>query len=257
MIQRIATCLLGTLLLAASLALAGPAQAAAPVELLYAYSGATATDPNYAYEIKVANLGSPKTVGIWYKNRSSTDPWKFQPAHFVKSLPNNQEQWEVVLDDFAELTGQFDFAVKYTVAGHTYWDNNNGKNYTAAGVLGVAMGTAKVALAAPYGSSTARYQNGILSAQIYVASASPTQTVGVVYTTDGWKTRHTGYASWLSNGFYPALQGRNPGEIWQLNLTTVFWDQTHPLEFAVWYTVNGSTYWDNNYGQNYQVLSAQ
>ncbi len=76
---------------------------------------------------------------------------------------------------------------------------------------------------------------------------------GIVYTTDGWAT-----ASYADAWYEASLSdGR---ERWGLDLVpaaTFTWnpqqgDPDHvQLEYAIYYTVGGTTWWDNNGGANY------
>lgn len=77
--------------------------------------------------IKVENIAYVKNVVLRFKD-SYLDTWKDAPASYLKPLTkdNTYELWDVQ----APFTGKdIEFAIKYDVAGKTYWDNNEGKNY--------------------------------------------------------------------------------------------------------------------------------
>lgn len=79
--------------------------------------------------IEVANLGYEKEVLIHF------DDGREHRAHFVESLPDNQELWVYKSphdgDGSYRGTGlhYLKFSIKYVVNGETYWDNNGGWDY--------------------------------------------------------------------------------------------------------------------------------
>lgn len=77
--------------------------------------------------IKVENIAYVKNVILRCRD-SYLNTWEDIPATYSKPLTkdNAYELWDVQ----TAFTGKdIEFAIKYDVDGHTYWDNNGGKNY--------------------------------------------------------------------------------------------------------------------------------
>lgn len=78
--------------------------------------------------------------------------------------------------------------------------------------------------------------------------------VGIRWTTNNWQTYTTTPAAYEQE-----LSGNY--EQWGVNLTPALVMEgcqycipyTRELQYAVYYTVNSQTYWDNNNGQNYKI----
>ena len=107
---------------------------------------------------------------------------------------------------------------------------------------------------APSGIRYGWFWDANVWADIAVKNIAPTKSVGVRWTADGWRTSHESRAT-----FKKALD--TTYEQWGVDLApaaslqSCFWCTYVPptVEYAIFYTVNGLTYWDNNSGQNYQV----
>lgn len=193
--------------------------------------------------------------------------WKEAPVFFVKSLGNNREHWEFSVD-LGTYTSSGDpragysgpgitvqFAVRYTVNGVTYWDNNGGynKDYrmtTAEGTgtklyAPAALGKNKIVLT--YATLT-DYPTTYFHGTLVVKRLSGTPAVSVVYTTNNWAQTLV-----LNNNYKTGSYG-------DLD-TYYFWDYNNTsqaqYEFALSYKIGGVTYWDNNVNVNYHVSSSQ
>ncbi|MOA00074.1 putative phosphatase regulatory subunit [compost metagenome] len=129
------------------------------------------------------------------------------------------------------------------VNGNTYWDNNGGSNYynerSNNSLSSIILGKANVLRA--YDDLL----NDTFSGGVYVKNITPTKTVKIVYTTDNWATTNEGYATYtaMANNF-------NSAEIWTFNFSVT---GATEVKYAISYSTGGSTYWDNNYGNNYTV----
>ena len=78
--------------------------------------------------VEVENLGYDKEVAIHYWNR------KERKMSYRQSLNDNREEWywESGYSDSERLgksCSAIKFAIRYTVNGETYWDNNGGWDY--------------------------------------------------------------------------------------------------------------------------------
>src|ERR1044071_3344939 len=99
-----------------------------PVRLKYGESetfspGGGLTGVNVTKMIaKVKNIGFAKDVALVYKQ--SDGSWAEKPLAWQKNFGN--------YDIFARGDNTFattEFAIRFSIAGQTFWDNNNGGNY--------------------------------------------------------------------------------------------------------------------------------
>jgi len=253
----------GALLVAATSLVSVPAQADGEVTLARAYSSEFCSedvaDQAISYVVYVQNLGYAKTVSIHGQNADGT--WSDLAAHYVESGANDGlELWEADTTSAWATAGpsaphDLVFGVSYTVNGVTYWDNNGGNDYFVGQDDGPLFGAGtKVLTAYAYAGG------GGFNGAVDVANLGYAKAVNVVYTTDGWATTNVLAAAFqgtLNSGCNEddSIPSPNPEgvEHWtfadsSLTASSVF--------FAVAYTVNGATYWDNNLGQNYVATSA-
>jgi hypothetical protein len=78
---------------------------------------------------------------------------------------------------------------------------------------------------------------------ILVENLGFNKSVGIVYTTNGWDTVNTSYGTYVGKAYNSDLD--------RFKVQTPVTGQD--VEFALFYEVNGQTYWDNNGGSNYRV----
>jgi hypothetical protein len=146
------------------------------------------------------------------------------------------------------------FVVRYEVVNlNVYWDNNNGQNYSAAKNSGVQITKNDVNVILFRGwihedRGSGQYQ---LIGEVDLRNIAPTKDVTVVYTKNNWQTWQQEKAD-----FCALCISANPGvnaERWgfQINLAPIGGDAHGQGQYAIAYTVNNVTYWDNNYGRNY------
>lgn len=168
-----------------------------------------------------------KAVYVHYGSNSSG--WRDIPATFVDKIDDNTEIWK------ATISGSGEYAIKYIGDGQTYWDNNNGNNYTYDDILGAANIIVE----------RLTYQSGgSFTVQVIVKNLSYDKVVGLRYTLDNWATFSDMNLRYLSSIPDTDL------ERWSitLNLPESLMDS---FQYCVYYQVNGLTYWDNNFGANY------
>lgn len=182
--------------------------------------------------IKVKNLSYEKNVYVHYTYSSDNGEWKDATATFVKSLDANYDIFKVTVDGFGEL----EYCINYNVNGKDYVDNNNGQNYTHD----ITLGSAPI-----YADRFSSCQ----SLDVLVKDFNdPNAKVEVTYTTDNWNTVQTKALNYCST--------TNNGELYYgCSLDIPYNTPTDGFEFAVSYTVNGVTYWDNNFDQNYNYAN--
>lgn len=196
-------------------------------------------------QVIVKNLGTNKTVGLWAKNGLGV--WEIIPAVFVRSVNSNTEEiWEA---DFYNKTTVRDangsislynscleYAIKYTVGDQTYWDNNNGKNYTTESV------GPRFWVLGKYNPST-YYSQASISA--LVKNLTLHKKVTLIYSTDNWTTTKT-----LPGVF--GVQVNPDYDSWSFPGLSFASGTT--IKYAIAYDPQGyGTIWDNNFGENYTL----
>lgn len=202
-----------------------------PVQLNYATNWSINGYHNPAGEICVQKLGTDEKVTLHYTTDGTN--WADKSATYVKDDPNNPgyEDWHFGLSGEYEISGTIkSFTIKYEVNGQTYWDNNNGTNYNFASDDNVIFGKSNVVFTA----------DGEGDRYIFVKNIDYTKKVGVRYTTDNWATYHDVNASYFQS-LTGADQFSFPSEV------------PTGAKFAAYYTVDGVTYWDNNFGSDYTI----
>jgi Putative phosphatase regulatory subunit. len=204
----------------------------------------------FSGDIDVANLGPAKNVTVHYTTDNTN--WYDTSASYVGPTDGTHEKWHFSIFTNDSTTAHSElknlssikFAIKYEVNSQTYWDNNGGVNYYNEVNSTVPLSSVILGLPNVLNASSA-LSNGEFSGNIYVKNLSSTKTVKVVYTTDNWATTQEGYATY--NGTFNNF---NTVERWSYNFNV---PGATDVKYAISYTVGGQTYWDNNYGQNYEV----
>lgn len=200
------------------------------------------------FVIRVKNIAYQKQVFVHHKLTNGT--WTNLQAEYRGPAGNGWETWELGFNSvYNPLMGMIadEFVIGYTVSGQTYWDNNGGQNYRLAKNAGPLLGK-EMMVAAVY-----LYTAG--NGAVDVRNIGYAKEVTVVYTTNNWKHTLTASASYAGPRVYYGYSSfDNPNmygvERWYFFIPS-FYGQT--VQYAVKYTVNGQTYWDNNEGANYTV----
>lgn len=222
------------------------------VKLVKVYSGVQQKYYSYlqrSFTIKVKNIAFEKQVYVHHQDASGA--WFDVAAAYESTIPGGYEIWTASINT-AAMTGT-QFCIKYTVNNATYWDNNNGSNYDVSLNAGAYLaGGCNVLLAYSYIYSS-------FYGAVDVKNLGYTKDVTIVYTTDGWKNTSTAKAKYIGPVYawgYASIKSPNEYgfERWEFNITD---SSITAVEFAVSYTVNGVTYWDNNFGQNYKVVTTK
>lgn len=232
-----------------------PALAADEVRLLKAVStvgsryGQTWQDVSYTLVVK--NLAYEKFVYIQEKQPDGT--WALLPASYVGPANPGFEVWKVTRQYATYATPpqaprNLEFVARFVVGGVSYWDNNGGANYHLGQSDGPLLRTNVLV-----DSSIWRSPSGDLDVTIDLKNLAYTKNVKVVYTTNNWATSSEASA-WHLGGYtlgYAYIQSPNVQgvERWLASIPAIPGTQ---LQFYVRYEVNGQTYWDSNFGQNYR-----
>ncbi|HCA05523.1 MAG TPA: hypothetical protein DEO32_06475 [Ruminococcaceae bacterium] len=179
--------------------------------------------------VQTKDNASNQKVYVHY-NPLKGQEWKDAEAQYVKTLDDGSKLWKAYITSY-----NTEYAIKYVANGVTTWDNNNGKNYTDED-LGVAPITVKRGSYYGYGNY---YVNAVLQNYAYV------KDVKVRYTENNWKSYKDVSMKYMNTY-------ANGTECWStaLKLTT---NDASGFEYCVSYTVNGRTYWANNFGENYDA----
>lgn len=237
------------------------AMAANEVQLLRAWSlvstryGMSVQQPRF--DVVVANLAYAKQVYVHLKKADGR--WVDVPLAFNRAADNGREVWSGTYtnSDQNGLTFQTwdpEFSIKYVVNGQTYWDNNGGKNYVIGRDTGNFLKGVNV-LHADWQPTVSAYGTQF-HGSVTVRNVAYTKQVRVVYSTDGWKTSKTAWATFnphLWAGAYSSASNPNSYgfEEWSFTLDVGTASQ---VEYAIAYNANGLTVWDNNFGRNYKTL---
>ncbi len=156
-------------------------------------------------------------------------------------------------------------AIRYSVNGQTFWDDNGGQNYRFATVVMRTGGNVILNEATAKQSNEAGggfvFATSWLEGDIYVNNLSFQKEVGVRLSVDGavsWQDRNAIYSG-------PATESNSIGgtgvEVWKFKFKTpeLNLDETsNEIRFAVFYQnlATGEVFWDNNFGQDYRVSKA-
>jgi hypothetical protein len=200
--------------------------------------------------IEVENVAYTKQVVIHW---DSNGTWIDAPAAYYGPITGStHELWIFYAAGLSYMpyfgNESFTFAIRYTVNGVTVWDNNGTSNYT---VWGQGNGGTLVP-STILGSDNLKQDNGQLvqsssisnyfSGNIVLKNLAYTKVVNVVASTNSWKSQFTVPAS-----FYCSYN--NGTENW--NFSRYLPLAAKSISYYYSYTVNGSTYLDNNLGSNY------
>lgn len=187
---------------------------------------------SYSVYIQINDNAQNKAVYLHYKSDyGSGITWEDKAASYVTTLSDGSQIWKATVSSMS-----IEYAIKYVGDGQTYWDNNNNNNYTSADKIG----------SIPVKLQRLTYPNSSDSYGINVVlkNLGYNKVVKVRYTQDNWVTYQDVLLSYVSSD---TSRGT---EEWSttLSLDTIDKDK---FEYCVYYTVNGQTYWDNNFGNNY------
>jgi hypothetical protein len=201
--------------------------------------------------VKVKNVAYAKDVRIHYREAGT---WNDRPLAWRANYGNYDA---FTLDPALDFGGNpfVEFAISFAANGATYWDNNDFANYSLTPFVtcltggSVMLNRAELVYGGTPGSS---YVTGVRG-ETLVNNLSYNKSVGVRQSDNGW-------ASYLD---IPATFSRPAGE-GGIAEQWVFGRDTSPAafgrgEFAVYYQNldTGAFYWDNNFGQNYDLRQRQ
>lgn len=223
----------------------------------YAVSGMTVSWTHI--RAKVKNIDYNKNVIFHYKD--SDGNWKDHPLEFLAHYGNYD-----VFTGIGTAPVTNEFAIKYIVPGQEHWDNNQSQNYkigTHSGAVGgnvmLKEATARIGRESGAGYTvTTSWLEGL----IYVQNLAYEKKVGVRYSADGgtnWENVEASFA-----GKAQAAAGTvDSVEIWRFKTPTLSLSSPDHFKFAVFYERRdpgpnlGKIFWDNNFGQDYQLIKRE
>lgn len=201
-----------------------------PVELYSSYDNSYYIGSFFTTYIKTNITGSNEHVYI--HANISPGGWQDIEGQYVTTLSDGSKIWKVE----TQFVGfSIDYAIKYQVNGQTYWDNNNNNNYN----INNRLGSAVIGVDPVLSASATSYP-----ITVSLKNLGYSKVVKVKYTQDNWATYQEQSLS------YQSTNTTDSSEYWKtyLNLNP---NTTSNFHYVVSYNVNGVTYWDNNFGSNY------
>jgi hypothetical protein len=262
---------LATFLVFAVLGLAPDARAQSSVQLLrvdaYEFSARGVRGDFRVALVKVADVAFEKRVSLFMEYEDGV--WRESYGTYVGPAEPGFELWRVsALNERMPWTPRpigprwaDELVVKYEVAGQTYWDNNQGRNYVvgppadAPGeMLFAGLNLLQLqASASAFGDASGPqvYFSGVVN----VRNLAFQKNVVVRYTTDGWRTQAELPARFQSfrGEFGVSLDYPNGAGIERWVFDAYLPGHAQQIEYAIRYEVAGQTFWDNNFGQNYRI----
>ncbi len=213
---------------------------------------------NTGFDVKVKDLGYEKSVSIRYRDADGS--WRDSALSFSRKAEEGREIWTGNIGRYRSQDGQplspidLEYAIRYTVNGTDYWDNNQGANYRMAANAGENLYDVEVYNNAYYPVNNYFYGN-LLGGTVVLRNIAPHKEVQVHYSTDNWQTvkvAQAQYSQWYWMGQYAHVDNPSPAgfEIWSYYMDV---GSANQVEYAIKYKVDGQTYWDNNFGRNYRT----
>lgn len=220
------------------------------VQLIYSQA-ATKNGHIYAYgyvQTKTAN--QKDSVVLHYQ--VGNGEWADVNAKYIGKKDDTYGLWYFIIDGgedplnhYIKAGKDFKFAIKYTTSsGKEYWDNNGGNDYCITGGYYGSysrhlLGANNVTLSSAELSTAMGF-----SGQIAVKNLAYAKDIKVRYSFDNWATIKETSAKY-------GYTEKNGVEIWsfQESIPT----NAKNVKFAISYTVNGKTYWDNNFKEDYSL----
>jgi len=205
----------------------------------------------YGYR-ELKNIAPKKQVMVHYTTDGST--WKDQAASYVAPSLPGYELWYFKLPGASFYGGgalNVRFAVRYTVAGQTYWANNQGRDYRVA--VGARPTYPSIDLdGSDVVLSSATTYAGKLGGTITLHNLGYHKSVKVSWSTDGWKTKKTAIASY-ANSSCGCLDYADFGDLenWMFNASLPAGATQVRLRVTYSDLAHNTTYTDDNFGRDY------
>ena len=225
-----------------------------PVRLKLARRGTVGgfTVPYCSISVKVQNIGFAKDVVAVYT--PDGEVWKEHPLHFTRNY-GTYDVFEHTIFHSPVLR----FAVRYRVAGQTYFDNNDGCDYSLIGQDSAIGGSVVLHRAScrralqPGGSG---HITSWLDGEVLVGNLSYAKAVGVRMSPDAGATWRDTLASFAGTTTDDGVSVGPHVQVWRFTTPQLNRNQApRQFRFAVFHRLGraGPTFWDNNFDQDYWV----
>ena len=193
------------------------------------YHGATS---NKIY-LKVAKDIPNKNVFVEYKTASTEEgKWQIASANYYKNLDANYSIYAANASGFGDVI----FRIKVISGSTTYVDDNNGQNYNNS----IILGSANICALRNHGL----FYDKTIQISAAVKNLAYNKNVKVRYTVNNWASyKEVPLRFVINNGNF---------ELWSTDIDATG-ATIENFEYCLSYTVNGQTYWDNNFNDNYNL----
>jgi len=216
------------------------------------FSGGGFTGTFMPVSAKVRNIAAAKDVTVLYTPDGAT--WKEAPLTFASHFGD----YDIFSDEVNEQVVRF--AIRYSVAGSTFFDNNAGLDYGFGSNFATVGGNVVLNTATSKRGSQAGggfvFTTSWLEGEILVNNIAFAKDVGVRLSADGGLTWRDTHGSFAGAGTAGGTFLGSGAEVWrfktpELNLNP----SASEFRFAVFFRVQstGEVFWDNNFGQDYKV----
>jgi len=233
---------------------------ATPIRLKLAKSGNVGgggfTVSYTSMSAKVDNLGFTKEVVALYTPYGEV--WKGQALHFAGNF-GTYDLFEGTINEQVDR-----FALSYSVAGQTYYDNNEGANYALVGYDAAIGGDVMLHRATSRRGVQAGggfvFTTSWVDGQILVKNLTFAKEVGVRMSADGGATWWDSPASFAGMTTEDGVFVGPSVEVWRFKTPELNLNLDAPqFRFAVFYRLGpaGPTIWDNNFDHDYRLDKAE
>ncbi len=197
-------------------------------------------------DVLVENIAYEKNIIAFVEEAPGT--WVERQAVYRSSVGNNLELWRVDYDLPENTLADLRFALRYDVAGQSYWDNNGGYDYYLDQDEGYMLGANANIADVSFNSqvSTGNRATYHYSGALLLKNHNPSKKVFVVYSVNDWESWDEVAATYAGG---PNFDGIEKWTFRDLIVT-----RGNDLDYAIRYEVNGVEYWDNNFGNDYHVM---
>jgi len=216
------------------------------------FSGGGFTGTFTPVSAKVKNIAAAKDVAVLYTPDGGT--WKELPMTFASHFGD--------YDIFSGTPNEqvLQFAIRYSAAGSTFFDNNAGQDYRFVSNVAAVGGNVVLNKATARRGNQAGggfvFTTSWLEGQILVNNLAFAKDVGVRLSADGGLTWHDTSGSFAGAHSDGGIFVGPGAEVWQFKTPELNLDPSAgDFRFAVFYRVlsTGQIFWDNNFGQDYKV----
>lgn len=211
------------------------------------------SNQNASVQVLVQNLAYDKQVSIHMRD-ARWGQWRDISLAYAGPASKDFELWTgTLIHEVGMPLDPVELAAKVTMGGHTYWDNYGGANYRLRATQGTRLFGTHVLK-----SSGGLRSDGSFYVNIDVLATGEGRRVQVVYSADDWATPRTAEAKAQSSyaagggGGVPSPNSYDV-ERWLVEVTGT---AASRITYAIAYSVDGQTYWDNNFSRNYTVTRA-